>query len=327
MKAAFYRRRGAARDVLEIGEFPTPVPGPGEVRVRLHFSGVNPSDWKSRSGLTAAAALAEPIIPHSDGAGVIDAVGPGVDAARIGERVAVWNGQWQRAQGTAAEYITLPATQTVALPPGTDFAAGACLGIPMMTALQAIRLSGATAGSTVLVHGGAGSVGHYVLQFARVHGIRVITTVSSEAKAAHAVRAGAEATINYRTEAVGERVRAFTAGRGVDAVIDVNYSANARLLPEIVRPHGRVVVYGSNDAQCTIPGLLLMRNSVSVHSFLVYDLSQVDRNAVISEIGDALKARRLVHTIAKTLPLDSIAQAHELVEQGELIGNVVLSIP
>jgi len=326
MKAVFYARRGPARDVLEYGEVPTPQPFAGQVRVRLHASGVNPSDWKSRSGATISAPLPAPVIPHSDGAGVIDAVGPGVDAARIGERVWLWNAQWQRAHGTAAQYIALPSAQAVVLPANTDFAAGACLGIPVMTALQAIRLSGAHAGSTVLVHGGAGSVSHYVIQLARARGIRVLTTVSSDVKAKHALAAGAEAAINYRTDSVGDRVRDLTAGRGVDAVIDVNYSANAALLPDVIRPHGRVVVYGSNEPQCNIPGLWLMRNSVTVASFLVYDLDTTDRAAVLDGIGDALKAGRLSHTIAATLPLDATAQAHEMVEQGAVIGNVVLQI-
>lgn len=326
MKAVFYSRRGPAREVLQVGELPTPQPLAGEVRIRLHASGVNPSDWKSRSGLTAAAPLPAPVIPHSDGAGVIDVVGAGVDAARVGERVWVWNGQWQRPHGTAAQYITVPSAQAVTLPAHTDFAAGACLGIPVMTALQAIRLSGAHVGDTILVHGGAGSVSHYAIQLARARGIRVLTTVSSAIKAEHALRAGAEAAIDYRTQNVGERVRELTAGRGVDAVVDVNYSANAGLLPSVIRPHGRVVVYGSNDAECRIPGLWLMRNSVTVLSFLVYDLDPADRAAVLDGIGDALKAGRLSHTIAATLPLDAAAQAHEMVEHGAQIGNVVLTI-
>lgn len=327
MKAAFYRRRGAARDVLELGELPTPVPGPGEVRVRVHTSGVNPSDWKSRSGLTVSAPPAEPVVPHSDGAGVIDAVGPGVANQRIGERVWIWNGQWQRAHGTAAEYIALPAAQAVPLPPDTDFAAGACFGIPLMTAMQAVRLCGVAPGDWLLVHGGAGSVGHYAIQAARSRGIRVLTTVSSDEKAAHALAAGAEAALNYRAEDLGSRVRDLTGGRGVAGVIDVNYSANALLLPTLIRAHGRVVVYGSNEAECSVPGLWLMRNSVSVLSFLVYDLRPDDRAAVLADIGRALAAGELRHTIAASLPLAAIAEAHEQVERGALVGNLVLTVP
>lgn len=324
MKAAYYRRRGPAREVLEIGEVPLGEPGAGEVRVRLKASGVNPSDWKSRAGVTVAAPPAVPVIPHSDGAGEIDAVGAGVDPRRLGERVWVWNGQWNRPHGTAAEAIVLPAAQAVPLPATVSYDEGACFGIPLMTATQAVRLSGVEPVGTVLIHGGAGAVAHYAIQVARAAGVRVLSTVSSEPKARAALEAGAEAAIDYRTERVGERVRALTAGRGVDAIIDVNYSANAALVPELLRPHGRVVVYGTNDAECTVPVLWMMRNSITVQSFLVYDLSAADRTAVLSAIDAALRAGSLRHRVALVLPLDDIAAAHEAVERGAVIGNVVL---
>src|SRR4051812_4705030 len=155
MRAAFYSRQGSAHEVLQIGEQPTPAPGPGEVRVRLRTSGVNPSDWKVRRGGFGRGLLAPLIIPHSDGAGDIDAVGPGV-ADRQGERVWVWNGQWKRAHGTAAQYIVVPSAQAVSLPANVDYAEGACLGIPALTAIQAVRLAKLDRGSTVLIAGGAG---------------------------------------------------------------------------------------------------------------------------------------------------------------------------
>lgn len=326
MKAAFYARRGPAREVLRVGDVPMPVPRAGEVLVRLYTSGVNPSDWKSRSGATGAAPIPDVIIPHSDGAGVIDAVGEGVDRARVGERVWTWNAQWQRPHGTAAQFIALPSAQAVHLPDAIDFAAGACLGIPAMTALQAVRLTGAGSADAILVHGGAGAVAHYAIQFARHRGVRVLATVSSDAKAAHARDAGADETINYRSEPVGERVRAATGGRGVRAVIDVDFSANARLLPEVIQPHGRVIVYGTNQAECAVPALWMMRNSIAVLSFLVYDLSADDRRAVLAELGEALRANRLKTAVAQRLPLEAIADAHELVERGGTIGNVVLDV-
>ena len=326
MRAAYYDRRGEARDVLRIGERPTPTPGPGEVRVRLATSGVNPSDWKSRRGLTTSAPLAEPVIPHSDGAGVIDAVGDGVPASRLGERVWIWNGQWQRANGTAAEYIALPSVQAIPLPVGVSFEEGACLGIPALTALQAVRLARLGESSAVLIHGGAGAVAHYAIQFARRRGARVIVTVSSSDKAEHARAAGAHATVNYRTEVLGDRIREFTSGRGVDAVIDLNFSANAASLPAVIRPHGRVVVYGTNDAEATVPALWLMRNSVSVLPFLVYELEPEDRRAGLVELSDLLTSGTLLHAVAKVLPLEDVAAAHDLVESGRVIGNVVLSI-
>jgi NADPH:quinone reductase len=326
MRAAFYTRRGPAREVLNVGELPDPQPGPGEVRVRLATSGVNPSDWKSRSGLTTSAPLPGPVIPHSDGAGVIDAVGPGVPDARVGERVWIWNGQWQRPFGTAAEYIALPSAQAMPLPGHVGFDEAACLGIPALTALQAVRLARVDEQASVLIHGGAGSVAHYAIQFARLRGARVIATVSSDEKAGRARDAGAHATVNYRTERLAERVADFTSGRGVDAVIDLNFSANAAGLPGVVRPHGRVVVYGTNDADATVPALWLMRSSVSILPFLVYELAAEDRRAVLSELGDALEARSIAHHVGRVMPLEAIAEAHDLVQQGGVIGNVVLAI-
>src|SRR6266478_6990905 len=201
MRAAFYTEQGQARDVLKIGEQPKPEPGPGEVRVRLRTSGVNPSDTKSRRGGFGRGLAAPLVIPHSDGAGDVEAVGPGVHD-RVGERVWVWNGQWKRAHGTAADYIALPSVQAVHLPDKVDYAQGACLGIPAMTALQAVRSAQLQRGSIVLVAGGAGAVGHYAIQLAKLRGAVVVTTVSGDAKAVHAKRAGADHIINYRTEDV-----------------------------------------------------------------------------------------------------------------------------
>jgi NADPH2:quinone reductase len=191
MKAAWYSRNGEAQDVMQVGDLPTPSPQAGEVLVRLATSGVNPSDVKSRRARPVNDPL---IVPHSDGAGVIEAVGEGVPGSRVGERVWLWNGQWQRPMGTCAQHIALPAAQAVALPEGVDFAAGACMGIPGLTAVQAVilaeRLSGDLRGQTVLVTGASSAVGHYITQMVTQAGGRVIGTVGSEAKAAHARSAG-----------------------------------------------------------------------------------------------------------------------------------------
>src|SRR5581483_10741756 len=206
MKAAWYERNGPARDVLTVGEMPDPEPGGGEVRIRIHASGINPADWKSRGGPSRPMAFPR-VIPHSDGAGVIDRVGPGVPTRRVGERVWIWNGQWKRPFGTAAEFIALPAAQAVPLPEHVSFAEGACLGIPAMTAYHAVALAGLGAGSRVLVSGGAGAVGQYVIQFAKRAGATVLTTISSAEKAAAAREAGADHTIDYKREDVGARVK------------------------------------------------------------------------------------------------------------------------
>jgi NADPH2:quinone reductase len=325
MRAAFYSEQGRAHDVLRVGQQPTPEPGRGEVRVKLRTSGVNPSDWKVRRGGFGRPLMAPLIIPHSDGAGDIDAVGAGVPD-RVGERVWIWNGQWKRPHGTAAEYIVLPTAQAVHLPDNVDYAAGACLGIPALTAIQAVRLAKAASGNTLLITGGAGSVGNYAIQLAKRRGAHVITTISNDAKATHARAAGADEVINYRTEDVGERVRTLTSGRGVDAVIEVDLSRNVGFYQSVLHPHATVVVYGMSANETTLPTLWLMQNSVTLRLFLVYDVSEADRAAGIAELTDLLKQGRLVHTIARRLPLVEIAEAHDIVERGDVIGNVVLDI-
>ncbi|MDB5861282.1 MAG: NADPH:quinone oxidoreductase [Ramlibacter sp.] len=326
MRAAFYTRQGAAADVLQVGEQPVPEPGPGEVRVRLRASGVNPSDWKTRQGGGNRRMAAPLVIPHSDGAGDIDAVGAGVPPGRIGERVWIWNGQWQRPFGTAAEYIALPAQQAVPLPAGLDYDEGACLGIPAFTAMQAVRLAGAAPGQQVLVQGGAGSVGHYAIQMAKARGATVITTVSSPRKAEHARAAGADHVLDYRTEDVAARVQQLTGGTGVDTVVEVDLAANAGLYPQLLRPHGRVVVYGTSGLQATLPSVGLMQKSVALQFFMIYDISPSDRAACLRELVELLDAGRLRHTIALRLPLDQVVRAHEAVEQGAMLGNVVLQV-
>lgn len=324
MQAAFYTRQGPAPEVITIGEQPTPGPGPGEVRVRLRASGANPSDWKTRKGGGGRKLIAPLIIPHSDGAGDIDAVGEGVPVSRIGERVWIWNGQWKRPFGTAAEYIALPAQQAVPMPANLSYEEGACLGIPAFTAMQAVRLARLSAGDTVLVQGGAGSVAHYAIQLAKLRGATVLATVSSEAKAAHARAAGADHVIDYRREDVGARVAALTGGAGVDCIVEVDLAANAAKYPQQLRPHGRVVIYGTAGVEATLPSLWLMQNSIALKFFMIYEIPTEDRGAGVEELGALLAAGKLKHTIALRLPLAETARAHDLIEGGTLMGNVVL---
>lgn len=326
MKAIWYERTGPAREVLVYGEMPTPSPGPGEVLVRLATSGVNPSDCKARAG--SRPMVAPRVIPHSDGAGVIEAVGPGVSPARVGERVWVWNGQWRRAFGTAAQYIALPEAQAVRLPAGTSFEAGACLGIPALTALWAVLTDGGVEGASVLVAGGAGAVGHYAVQFARLLGARqVIATVSSPQKAQHAMAAGADACVDYRREDAAERVRELTEGRGVDRVIEVDIAANAKLIPELLAPGGLCVAYGSGEREFTLPFFPLILRGIGFRFFIVYELAPAARERCLGLLARLLEEERLVHAIAGTLPLAECAAAHELVQSGDAMGNIVLTIP
>lgn len=325
MRAAYYETNGPARQVLHVAEVDTPQPGRGEVRVRLLTSGVNPSDVKSRAGLTRKIAFPR-VIPHSDGAGEIDRVGEGIAPSRVGERVWVWNGQWRRASGTAAQSIVLPSQQAVPLPANTTVEVGACLGIPAYTAYQGVGLAGATAGSTVLVAAGAGAVGHYAIQFAKKRKATVITTVSSPAKAELARQAGADHVIDYKREDVGERVMAVTAKRGVDAVIEVDLAANARLLPQVLAPNGVVAIYGSGAPEASIPFQFLLQNSIMLKFFLVYLMPPEERARATADITGMLERGELIHNVAQTFDLDDIAAAHETVEAGRAMGNIVLRI-
>ena len=325
MRATWYSKNGEARDVLTVSELPTPMPASGEVRVKLATSGVNPSDVKSRGVRPLGG---ERIVPHSDGAGVIDAVGEGVPPKRIGERVWVWNGQWQRPMGTAAEFIVLPEAQAVMFPDPIDFAAAACLGIPATTAFQAVRLLGDIAGRTVLVIGASSAVGHYAAQLAVIRGAKVIGTVGSADKAKHALAAGVETTINYKTESVAERIKQLTAGRGVDAVIDMDFSTTVQLLGSGgLAPHGTLVSYGSNAyGDIAIPFRALLWNSSSLRFFLVYDLAPHDRRAAIDGLSQLLAGGQLSHAIGVRFGFDEVAAAHEAVEGGRLIGNVIVEL-
>ena len=324
MRAAHYERNGSAREVLRVGEVETPHAGVGEVRVRLATTGVNPSDVKARQG---SRKIAWPqLVPQSDGAGVIDEVGDGVPRSRLGERVWVWNGQWKRPFGTAAEYIALPAAQAVKLPDKISFEEGACLGIPAMTAYHAVALSEAAEGSTLLVSGGAGAVSQYVIQFAKAAGATVLTTVSSPEKAAVAREAGADHAIDYKRDNVGERVMALTTKRGVDAVIEMDLAGNAKLIPSVLRPKGSVIVYGTAAAEAILPASFCLINSIRLQFFLVYELDDAERERAVSTINDGLARGALINRVARpTYALAYIAAAHEAVERGT-IGNVVLTI-
>lgn len=323
MKAAWYSRNGEAKDVLTVGEQPMPQPAAGEVLVRLHTSGVNPSDVKSRRGRPLAGPI---VIPHSDGAGVIEAVGEGVPAARIGQRVWIWNGQWQRPHGTAAEYIALPQAQAVQLPETVDFVTAACFGIPALTAIHAVRLAEAAGAKTVLVTGAASAVGHYVTQVAARQGMQVIGT-ASVARAQLARAAGAAHVIDYKSEDVAARVAELTGGKGVGAIIDMDLSSTAPLLARgVLAPHGTLVCYGSNAmGDVPLPFRDLLFRGLNLRFFVVYELQPADRFAAIAELGVLLQQTALATRIAARYPLAQIVAAHEAVEQGAF-GNVVLEI-
>ena len=327
MKAWFYERVGAAADVLQPADLPTPMPAAGEVRVRVQWSGVNPSDVKSRGGLRTRTLPFERIVPHSDGSGVIDAVGEGVDAQRIGQRVWLWNAAWGRPFGTAAEYCCLPQAQAVPLPEAASGEAGACMGIPGLTAMHAVLLDGGVAGKRVLVAGGAGAVGHYAVQLAsRMGAAQVISTTSSETKARLARDAGADHVIDYKTEPVAERVRELTQGRGVDRVIELDLAVNAALDLDVLRPGGELVAYGSSPRPIDLPFAVLLAKNLQLKFFMVYHLEAADRARATAALNRLLARGELQHNIAERWALADMVKAHEAVEGGRLVGNGVLRV-
>jgi NADPH2:quinone reductase len=244
----------------------------------------------------------------------------------MGERVWIWNAQWKRAFGTCADYIVLPAALAVPLPAHVGFDAGACLGIPAMTAYHAVAVAGAAKGRTVLVTGGAGGVGHYAIQFAKAAGATVLATVSSEVKAKLAQQAGADNVIDYKRENVGERVMAITGKTGVDAVVEMDLAANAGLYPGLLSARAAIVVYGTGSAQAQIPAQFLLVNAIALRFVYVYELTSQERTAAISAITRMLEDKTLINNVALALPLADIAAAHEAVEQGKAMGNVVVTL-
>jgi NADPH2:quinone reductase len=327
MLAAFYERPGAARDVLQVATLADPQPQDGEVRVRMRWSGVNPSDVKSRAGARGPTLPFPRIIPHSDGMGVIDAVGPGVAASRIGERVWIWNAAWGRAGGTAAQLACLPAQQAVRLPDGVADEAGACFGIPALTALHAVLTDGGVAGQRVLVAAGAGAVGHYAVQFARLLGARqVLATASTPAKQALARDAGADIAVDYRSARAAEQLRDATRGQGVDRIIEMDIAANAALNVAVMRPGATWAVYGSGAREFQLPFFPLIANEALLRFFIVYHLRPADRARAEELLADFLQRGLLQHNIAERIPLREIVRAHELVESGRAIGNVVVQV-
>lgn len=326
MRAAYYNELGTAADVLSVGDTEMPEPGPGEVRVKLVTSGVNPSDWKSRLRGRGGVMPFPKIIPHSDGAGVVDAVGDGVDASLVGQRVWVLNGQWKRAFGTAAEYISQASRYVIPMPDNTTFDDGACFGIPFLTAHRAVFYDGPVSGQTILVQGGAGAVGHHAIQIAKHGGARVIATVSSAEKADYVKAAGADEALNYRDADYVDQVLALTGGNGVDRIVEVDIAANAPTYDRILAPKGVSVIYGTGGAVAEVPAGAFIPRGAELKWFIVYEMTEVEVAEGVDYLNKMLADDTLVTTIAARFPLEDIVAAHELVESANYIGNVLLDI-
>ena len=323
MKAAWYERNGKAREVLTIGEMPDPHPAKGEVRVKIVCSGLNPTDVKRREGTRGQNIEFPRVIPNSDGAGVVD---ESSNKELLGKRVWVWNAQWGRAFGTCAEYICLPEAQVAPLPDGTDFAGGACLGIPAMTAHQALFSDGDIKNRTVLVTGGAGAVGHYAIQMAKWGGARVAATVSSDEKAKVAKAAGADLVINYKSEDVATKVLEFSPG-GVDRVVEVDFGGNLDTNIKAVKLNGTIASYASmGNPEPKVPFYTMMRRGIAVDLVFVYMMKPEERARAIRDLGALLRENRLKHNVAKHFKLDDLVAAHELQESNKALGNIVIEL-
>jgi NADPH2:quinone reductase len=340
MRAIVYARPGDS-DVLELVERPVPVPGAGEVRVRVHVSGVNPTDWKARRrgrGGGAELPFAQ-IVPNQDGAGVVDAVGEGVDGRRLGETVWLWEAAWQRAEGTAQEFVVVPERQAVRLPDGASFDLGASLGIPALTAHRCLTVSeggpralspGALDDRVVLVAGGAGAVGHAAIQLARWAGARVIATVSNEQKEQLALAAGADHVVNYRLDAAADEIRALAPG-GVDVVVEVAPAVNAALDAAVLSPDGTVAVYATDGGgELTLDVFALMVRNVRYQFVLVYTVPPAVKDQAVADVSAAAADGALPVGEAAGLPLhrfplERTAEAHDAVEGGA-VGKVLIDV-
>lgn len=327
MHAAWFETFGPAREVLKLGDRETPKPGRGEVLVRLRASGVNPSDVKKRAGSFSNLLDDGYVIPNSDGAGVIEAVGDGVDESRIGNRVWVYQAQYGRRFGTAAEYVAVADALAPLLPDNTGFDVGACLGIPVMTAHRAVFADGEVEGSTVVVTGGAGRVGYYAVQWASQAGANVIATASNADDARACRDAGAAAVVNHRSESFAADILDANGGQPVDRVVDVEFGANLPVSVDVLRIGGVIATYASvQEPEPTLPFFRMMYKDLTIRMIIVYAMPDDAKRHAIADIDAALRNNALQHRIAAAMPLEQIAAANEVVEKGDVRGAVVLTI-
>lgn len=325
MQAITYSDLGAASDVLQMQTLATLAPQDGEVRVKLQFSGVNPSDVKSRRGRPG---MTKPpfaqVIPHSDGSGVIEAVGAGVDPARLGQPVWIWNGQWQRPFGTAATHITLAANMAVPLPSGVSPETGAILGIPGLTAALAVFGGGEITGQTILISGGAGTVGLLAVQLAKWGGAKVIATCSPRDNE-RVQAAGADIILDYSAPDLAAQILASNGGALIPTVVEVEFGLNVNLNADVIAPNGRLAVYGSaKEMEPKLPFLPLLFKAVTIDILLIYLLPQAERDVMIAHLHAALAEGALTCPVERIYPLSETIAAHEAVEAGGRTGAILI---
>lgn len=328
MRAISYSSFGAAADVLALHDLPTPTPSAGEILVRLSFSGVNPSDVKARAGTRPGVTKPpfEQIVPHSDGAGVIEAVGEGISPDRIGTRAWIWNGQWQRPFGTAATHICVPAEQAVALPNSVSLETGAILGIPGLTACHAVFGGGNVAGKTVLVQGGAGTVGLLAVQLAKWGGARVIATARGDGMDM-AKDAGADSVLDYSRADLAAAIIDANEGAPVDRIVEVEFGLNAATDAEVIAPNGTIAAYGSaKDMTPTLAFGPMLFKAVTIDIVLIYLLPQQERQSAIKRLHDALEQGALSCPVERIYPLADCAAAQAAVEAGNRAGAILVEV-
>jgi NADPH:quinone reductase-like Zn-dependent oxidoreductase len=328
MRAAFYEKQGAAREVLVVSDLPNPHPGAGEVRVRVAASGINPSDIKTRTGFGGKAMPFPRIVPHQDGAGVIDAVGPGVPETRIGERVWIYMAQWGRAFGTAAEFVVVPSVQAVTLADNVSFEIGASLGVPAMTAHRCLFADGDLRGKKVLVQGGAGAVGNAAILLAKWAGAWVSATVSRDEQAEVARAAGADLVINRHKEDVPHAIRSATGGHGVDRIVDVDVAANIDVVLACLARDGVVSAYSTESPQTklAIPFFPALLGGFAFRFVYVYTMPEAAMRQAAEEISACAASGAYVPRIAKTYALNAVADAHEFQESGKAVGKILVHL-
>jgi NADPH2:quinone reductase len=327
MRAAWFERFGPAPEVLRVGELETPRPGHGGVLVRMQTSAINPSDTKKRAGAAPNLLDDGPVIPNSDGAGIIEEVGMGVPRSRIGQRVWVYQAQFARQHGTAAQYLAIDDRRAVPLPDNTAFDAGACMGIPAITAHRCVFADGPVEDQLLLVTGGAGRVGHYAIQWAKQAGATVIATASSESAERHCIDAGADHVVNHQDPDMAKKVLEFTDGAKIDRVVEVEFGANLDQVLELIRVGGVIATYSSTVVpEPVLPFRQMMFMDLTVRLVIVYAMPEEAKQDAIEEITYALDDGLLQHRIAATYPLDEIAEANEKIENGGFHGCVVVEI-
>ena len=326
MKAAWFESFGSAQDTIILGEQPTPTAGPGEVLVKLKTTGVNPSDVKKRAGAFPNLLDDGLVIPHSDGAGIIEAVGEGVQTSRVGQRVFVYQAQYGRRFGTAAEYVAIDEGRAPCLPEEASFEVGACIGIPMMTAHRCVFADGPVAGKTILITGGAGRVGYYAIQWAKSAGATVVATASNTADEETCRGVGADYVVNHREDNWGEAVLARTGGGKIDRVVDVEFGANLSEVLKCVNTGGVIATYSSTqDKEPQLPFIQMMFMDLTIRMIIVYAMPEEAKAQAVQDTQEYLAQGKLQHRIAHSLTFADMARSHQLIESGGFGGCVVVS--